>query len=64
MINKAIKDRIFRRIDSYVADMIDLQIKLTAIPALSPDNQGTGEAEKVDFLVKYLMDPVLMRLNK
>jgi succinyl-diaminopimelate desuccinylase len=55
MINNELKDRIFRRIESYVADMIDLQIKLTAIPALSPDNQGTGEAEKADFLVKYLI---------
>lgn len=54
-MDKEIKDRIFRRIDSYVADMIDLQIKLTALPALSPDNQGTGEAEKVDFLHKYLI---------
>jgi succinyl-diaminopimelate desuccinylase len=54
MIDKKIKERIFRRIDSYVADMIDLQIKLTAIPALSPDNHGDGEAAKADFLHKYL----------
>lgn len=55
MTNNKTKDRIFRRISSYVADMIDLQIKLTAIPALSPDNQGSGEVEKANFLHKYLI---------
>jgi succinyl-diaminopimelate desuccinylase len=54
MIDKEIKELIFRRIDRYVEEMIDLQIKLTAIPALSPDNQGTGEAEKADFLKQFL----------
>lgn len=34
--------------------MIDLQIKLTAIPALSPDYQGEGEARKAAFLENYL----------
>lgn len=54
MIDKKTKNRIFHRIDSYIDDMIDLQIKLTAIPALSPDNQGGGEVEKAAFLREYL----------
>jgi succinyl-diaminopimelate desuccinylase len=54
MIDETTKARIFSRIDSYLADMIDLQIQLTAIPALSPDNQGTGEAEKAAFLHRFL----------
>lgn len=63
-MNKNIKERIFRRIDSYVADMIDLQIKLTAIPALSPDNQGTGETEKADFLHKYLIQSGFINIEE
>jgi len=66
MIDKKLKDRIFHRIDSYVDDMIDLQISLTAIPALSPDNQGTGEKEKADFLRQYLIQagfPEVVEIN-
>lgn len=55
MIDKKLKDRIFHRIDSYIDDMIDLQINLTALPALGPDNQGPGEKEKADFLRDYLV---------
>jgi len=54
MVDRKTKERIFRRIENYVDDMIDLQIRLTAIPALSPDNQGAGEADKADFLQHYL----------
>jgi succinyl-diaminopimelate desuccinylase len=49
---------IARRIETYQAEMIDLQIGLTAIPALSPDNGGDGEWEKA----RYLSD-VLRRLG-
>lgn len=34
--------------------VIELQKKLTAIPALGPDNGGQGEKEKADFLLSYL----------
>ncbi|MCA1743715.1 MAG: M20 family metallo-hydrolase, partial [Desulfovibrionales bacterium] len=34
--------------------VVELQKKLTAIPALGPDNGGQGEKEKADFLVSYL----------
>jgi len=43
-----------KRIDSYENDMIELQIALTAIPALAPENGGDGEYEKARFLTDYL----------
>ena len=47
-------ERISRRIDSYKDAMIKLQVDLTAIPALSPDNGGDGEFNKAQFILKYL----------
>ena len=47
--------RISRRIDSYREQMIELQIALTAIPAVGPENGGDGELLKADFLKQYLM---------
>jgi succinyl-diaminopimelate desuccinylase len=47
-------DRIAQRIDSYRNEMIDLQMKLTAIPAIAPASGGEGEAKKAEFLVKFL----------
>ncbi|MEA1936385.1 MAG: M20 family metallo-hydrolase [Thermodesulfobacteriota bacterium] len=48
--------RIANRIDSYKDDMVRMQIGLTAIPALAPDNGGDGEYEKAKFLIEYLYD--------
>lgn len=47
-------ERITKRIDSYRDEMIRLQVELTAIPALAPENGGDGEHEKASFLMKYL----------
>ena len=47
-------DRIDQRIESYREDMIRLQLELTAIPALSPDNGGDGEQKKSEFLAQKL----------
>ncbi len=49
---------IYGKIDSYSAGMIDLQSKLTAIPALGPENDGVGEKEKADFLEKWMADEI------
>ena len=46
--------KILTRIDTYRSDMVRLQIALTAIPALSPDNGGTGEYDKAQFLITTL----------
>lgn len=46
--------KIMDRIDSYEDDMVRLQIELTAIPALAPENGGDGEYEKAMFLKEKL----------
>lgn len=42
------------KIESYRGEMIELQRSLTGIPALSPDNEGRGEWEKMRFLRSQL----------
>jgi len=54
MIDPAVFARINKRIDSYRNDMIDLQVKLCALPAVSPASGGDGEARKAEFLAGYL----------
>lgn len=46
--------QIMKRIETYQEDMIRLQIELTAIPALAPENGGDGEHEKAVFLIDFL----------
>ncbi|MCP2521002.1 RluA family pseudouridine synthase [SCandidatus Aminicenantes bacterium Aminicenantia_JdfR_composite] len=43
-----------KRIEDLRDEMIDWQIKLTAVPALSPINGGEGEAEKAELIKKLL----------
>lgn len=47
-------DKVSQRIDSYRNEMIDLQVKLAAIPAIAPASGGEGEAKKAEFLAKFL----------
>ena len=51
--------KIAKKIDTYREDVIELEIKITAIPALSPEYNAaaeqTGEARKTEFLKKYLI---------
>jgi succinyl-diaminopimelate desuccinylase len=54
MIDKDTFVRIAKRIDSYERAMIEMQIGLTAIPALSPENGGDGEYEKSRFIISSL----------
>ncbi|MFA4916171.1 MAG: M20 family metallo-hydrolase [Syntrophales bacterium] len=54
MIDKVIFERIVKRIIGYEDAMVQLQINLTAIPALSPDSGGNGEYEKARLLFSYL----------
>ncbi len=48
--------RIIEKIASFGEQMVELQARLTAIPALSPLNGGEGEGKKAAFLVDYLRD--------
>jgi succinyl-diaminopimelate desuccinylase len=54
MIDEQIFNNISGRIDSYRQEMIDLQIDLSAISAIGPDNGGDGELLKANFLKERL----------
>lgn len=45
---------IFKKIDTYKQDVIDLQTHLIACPAVSPSQGGTGEGKKSAYLLSVL----------
>ena len=47
-------DTIFKHIDNLKKEAISLQKRLSAIPALAPENGGRGEWKKSRFLLEYL----------
>ncbi len=47
-------EKVARKLDKYRDEMVDLQVRLCAIPAISPSSGGEGEARKADFLEEYL----------
>ena len=47
-------EKLARRIEKYRDEMVDLQMRLCAIPAIAPSSGGEGEAKKADFLVDWL----------
>jgi succinyl-diaminopimelate desuccinylase len=49
-------DKISQRIDSFRDDMINLQVKLAAVPAIAPASGGEGEEKKAAVLVKFLQE--------
>jgi succinyl-diaminopimelate desuccinylase len=54
MANSNPFDRIAKRIEQFRDEMVDLQIHLTAIPAVAPASGGEGEAQKAEFLAGFL----------
>ena len=46
--------KIAKRIDSYRDEMIDMQIRLCALPAVSPASGGEGEVKKAEVLIDFL----------
>jgi len=50
----AIFDKLARRIEQFRDEMVDLQMKLCAIPAIAPSSGGEGEAKKAEFLADWL----------
>ena len=48
--------RINQRIDAFRNDMVDMQIKLCSIPAISPASSGEGEAKKAEVLLDFLKE--------
>ncbi|MCX6559939.1 MAG: M20 family metallo-hydrolase [Candidatus Aminicenantes bacterium] len=47
-------EKIAARLDAYEPEMIELQCRLAAIPAIAPSSGGAGEADKAAFLVEFL----------
>ncbi len=47
-------DKLANRIEQYRDEMVDLQMKLCAIPAIAPSSGGEGEARKAAFLREWL----------
>jgi succinyl-diaminopimelate desuccinylase len=47
-------DKMVKAIDGYRDEAIRLQTELCRRPALSPENNGEGEAKKAEFLKEYL----------
>jgi len=54
MPEKKIFNRLAKRLESMRDEMIELQMKLCAIPAIAPASGGEGEAKKAEFLENYL----------
>jgi len=48
--------KIAERIESYRDQMIDMQIKLCSLPAISPTSGGEGEAKKAEVLLDFLKE--------
>lgn len=55
-MDKTTLEKICKRIDSYQNEVIEIQTRLTALPALSPENGGDGELKKSEYLQSYLQD--------
>ena len=52
-----------QKIDSYRDAMINMQIKLCAIPAISPASGGVGEADKAAVLLEFLKECGFNRID-
>jgi succinyl-diaminopimelate desuccinylase len=48
--------KIAKRIDTYRDEMIDMQIRLCSLPAISPASGGEGEAKKANVLLDFFQD--------
>lgn len=54
MVNPEAFARIAHRIDSFRNEMIDMQVRLTALPAIAPASGGEGEGKRAEFLARFL----------
>ena len=48
--------KILRRIDSLRDEMVDMQIRLSSFPAISPANGGQGEFKKAQVILDYIKE--------
>jgi succinyl-diaminopimelate desuccinylase len=54
MIDRSLYRRIAARIEAHRDNMVQMQIELTALPALAPENGGDGEEKKAAYLAERL----------
>ncbi|MDI6849824.1 MAG: M20 family metallo-hydrolase [Candidatus Saccharicenans sp.] len=54
MPDRRVFHRLARRLESFRDQMVELQVKLCALPAIAPASGGEGEARKAEFLESYL----------
>ncbi len=50
-----ILEGVYKKIDSFRSEIIKMQRELTARPALGPENGGSGEHEKADYIKEQLL---------
>jgi len=50
-----ILEGVYKKIDSFRSEIIEMQRELTARPALGPENGGSGEHEKADYIKEQLL---------
>lgn len=55
-MSKALIDSLLERIDGYRDEMVEFQKELTCKIALGPENEGRGEWERANFLIKKLKE--------
>ena len=53
-VPKKILERIINRINSYSNDMVEFQKTLTALPAISPVNDGQGEWKRARYIISKI----------
>lgn len=56
-------DKIANRIDSFRDEMIDMQVKLCALPAIAPESGGEGEGKKAEVLIDLLKEIGFSNIN-
>lgn len=49
-------EKIIKRISTFRDEMIDMQVKLSSIPAISPGSGGEGETKKAEALLGFLKE--------
>ncbi len=50
--------KVYDKIESYRASFVELQRRLTAVPALGPENGGEGEAEKAKVIEEWMQGEI------
>lgn len=50
-----VQEEVYKKIDSFSSEIIEMQRELTSRPALSPENGGSGEHDKAEYVKEQLL---------